>query len=388
MTDDHRPSAHGGDWYSFQEKRGFLPLDFSANVSPLGLPESARTAAGRALYESARYPDPECRALRKAIAQEYGVPAEWIFCGNGAADIIYRAAYAARPRRALLLAPCFEEYERALRSAGAEVDFYFPDADRFTIRDASRFLELVHPDTDMIILGEPNNPTGLCTDREVLAQIADFCESRGVRLVLDECFMDFVEDSEGRSWIHRWSSLSEEIHYRNVCVLRAFTKFYGMAGLRLGWCVIPDLDFLRKVQLAGPPWAVSCAAQAAGIAALKEHGYREELRALVARERPRLAEGLERLGFFVLPGEANFLAFYVPAGLYPGNTDLTKKRAADSMRKKQINLDELLRSYGIMIRDLRSFRGLGSGWYRTAVRTKEENERLLNALSEIFEVNL
>lgn len=388
MTDDHRPSAHGGDWYSFQEKRGFLPLDFSANVSPLGLPESARTAAGRALYESARYPDPECRALRKAIAQEYGVPAEWIFCGNGAADIIYRAAYAARPRRALLLVPCFEEYERALRSAGAEVDFYFPDADRFTIRDASRFLELVHPDTDMIILGEPNNPTGLCTDREVLAQIADFCESRGVRLVLDECFMDFVEDSEGRSLIHRWSSLSEEIHYRNVCVLRAFTKFYGMAGLRLGWCVIPDLDFLRKVQLAGPPWAVSCAAQAAGIAALKEHGYREELRALVARERPRLAEGLERLGFFVLPGEANFLAFYVPAGLYPGNTDLTKKRAADSMRKKQINLDELLRSYGIMIRDLRSFRGLGSGWYRTAVRTKEENERLLNALSEIFEVNL
>lgn len=388
MTDDHRPSAHGGDWYSFQEKRGFLPLDFSANVSPLGLPESARGAAGRALYESARYPDPDCRALRKAIAQEYGVPAEWIFCGNGAADIIYRAAYAARPRRALLLAPCFEEYERALRSAGAEVDFYFPDADRFTIRDASRFLELVHPDTDMIILGEPNNPTGLCTDREVLAQIADFCESRGVRLVLDECFMDFVEDSEGRSLIHRWSSLSEEIHYRNVCVLRAFTKFYGMAGLRLGWCVIPDLDFLRKVQLAGPPWAVSCAAQAAGIAALKEHGYREELRALVARERPRLAEGLERLGFFVLPGEANFLAFYVPAGLYPGNTDLTKKRAADSMRKKQINLDELLRSYGIMIRDLRSFRGLGSGWYRTAVRTKEENERLLNALSEIFEVNL
>ena len=385
MTDDHRPSAHGGDWYSFQEKRGFLPLDFSANVSPLGLPESARAAAGRALYESARYPDPDCRALRKAIAQEYGVPAEWIFCGNGAADIIYRAAYAARPRRALLLAPCFEEYERALRSAGAEVDFYFPDADRFTIRDASRFLELVHPDTDMIILGEP---TGLCTDREVLAQIADFCESRGVRLVLDECFMDFVEDSEGRSLIHRWSSLSEEIHYRNVCVLRAFTKFYGMAGLRLGWCVIPDLDFLRKVQLAGPPWAVSCAAQAAGIAALKEHGYREELRALVARERPRLAEGLERLGFFVLPGEANFLAFYVPAGLYPGNTDLTKKRAADSMRKKQINLDELLRSYGIMIRDLRSFRGLGSGWYRTAVRTKEENERLLNALSEIFEVNL
>lgn len=388
MTDDHRPSAHGGDWYSFQEKRGFLPLDFSANVSPLGLPESARAAAGRALYESARYPDPDCRALRKAIAQEYGVPAEWIFCGNGAADIIYRAAYAARPRRALLLAPCFEEYERALRSAGAEVDFYFPDADRFTIRDASRFLELVHPDTDMIILGEPNNPTGLCTDREVLAQIADFCESRGVRLVLDECFMDFVEDSEGRSLIHRWSSLSEEIHYRNVCVLRAFTKFYGMAGLRLGWCVIPDLDFLRKVQLAGPPWAVSCAAQAAGIAVLKEHGYREELRALVARERPRLAEGLERLGFFVLPGEANFLAFYVPAGLYPGNTDLTKKRAADSMRKKQINLDELLRSYGIMIRDLRSFRGLGSGWYRTAVRTKEENERLLNALSEIFEVNL
>ena len=521
MKDDHRFSDHGGDWYSFLEEYGCLPLDFSASVSPLGLPESARDAARSALSESARYPDPACRALRKEIAKEYRVPSEWILCGNGAADIIYRIAYAARPRRALLMAPCFAEYERALRRAGAEVDFYFPDAlskgrntigsepewwaqgpceaevkvrletadvpetagvpevvsglenpavrdsdamwsQGFRITDVSRFLGHIHPDTDMIMLGEPNNPTGLCTDRVVLTQIADFCEARGIRLVLDECFMDFAEDGEERSWLHRWRLLREKgdtwlqddlqeegenrvrdnlqeeekeelrdnlqeeekeelqdensaedmagcrepIRYRNVCVVRAFTKFYGMAGLRLGWCAIPDREFRREVILAGPPWSVSCMAQAAGIAALGDHAYRTLLREMIGEERPRLVKGLQELGFFVLPGEANFLMFYVSEDLYSG-----KDRNASAFppcregggapssllscyppetggpiyeRTGPADICELLRPYGIMIRDLRSFYGLGPGWYRTAVRTEEENERLLEALLEIF----
>lgn len=423
MKDDHRFSDHGGDWYSFREEFGSVPLDFSANVSPLGLPESARDAACRALCESARYPDPFCRALRKAIAKEYKVPVEWIFCGNGAADIIYRIAYAARPRRALLLAPCFAEYERALRRAGAKVDFYFPDAlskgrnkkgsaseletaavpdsptmpaQGFRITDVSRFLRHIHPDTDMIMLGEPNNPTGLCTDRMALTQIADFCEARGIRLVFDECFMDFAEDGEERTWLRRWRVLPEEgkaklrdpIRYRNVCVVRAFTKFYGMAGLRLGWCVIPDAEFLGEVILAGPPWSVSCAAQAAGIAALGDHAYRDRLRAMVGRERPRLIKGLQRLGFFVLPGEANYLMFFVPGSLYRGKLNLKETYEAEHKLSGSLNLCDLLRPYGIMLRDLRSFYGLGPGWYRTAVRTEEENERFLAVLSEIIGLNL
>ena len=447
MKDDHRFSDHGGDWYSFREEFGSVPLDFSANVSPLGLPESARDAACRALCESARYPDPFCRALRKAIAKEYKVPVEWIFCGNGAADIVYRIAYAARPRRALLLAPCFAEYERALRRAGAEVDFYFPDAlskgrnkkgsaselesavapdspamsaQGFRITDVSRFLRHIHPDTDMIMLGEPNNPTGLCTDRTILTEIADFCEARGIRLVLDECFMDFAEEGEERSWLHRWRVLPEEgkaklrdtmqeegkarlqdetsaddlvgwrepIRYRNVCVVRAFTKFYGMAGLRLGWCAIPDWEFLGEVILAGPPWSVSCAAQAAGIAALGDHAYRDQLRAMVRRERPRLIKGLQRLGFFVLPSEANYLMFFVPGSLYRGKLNSRETDGAEHKLSGPLNLCDLLRPYGIMLRDLQSFYGLRSGWYRTAVRTEGENERLLAVLSEIFGLSL
>ena len=468
MKDDHRFSDHGGDWYSFREEFGSEPLDFSANVSPLGLPESARDAARRALCESARYPDPFCRTLRKVIAKEYKVPAEWIFCGNGAADIIYRIAYAARPRRALLLAPCFAEYERALRRAGAEVDFYFPDAlshgsreiepghagakgsweagtvteqeleveqrpaaasaQGFRITDVFRFLRHIQPDTDMIMLGEPNNPTGLCTDRAVLTQIADFCEARGIRLVFDECFMDFTGDGEERSWLHRWELMREEgepqlrdvlqeevkaerwdalqeegktgltgknlpentagyrelFRYRNVCVIRAFTKFYGMAGLRLGWCAIPDREFLGEVILAGPPWSVSCAAQAAGIAALGDHAYRDRLRVMVGRERLRLIKGLQRLGFFVLPGEANYLMFFVPGSLYPEKSNSTEAGEPGYERIVPVNLCDLLRPYEIMIRDLQSFYGLGPGWYRTAVRTEEENERLLAVLTEIF----
>ena len=150
---------HGGDWAGFAAECGALPLDFSASVSPLGLPEGVRDAAAQALREADRYPDPLCRALRRAIAAEEEVEEEMVLCGCGAADLIWRVVWARRPRRTLVLAPTFSEYESALRAAGCVVVHSALRREAgFTAGE--ELLDALTPELDMAFFCQPNNPTG------------------------------------------------------------------------------------------------------------------------------------------------------------------------------------------------------------------------------------
>ena len=344
--------THGGNRAAFIREYGVEPLDFSANISPLGVPEGVLEAVRRAAAEIDRYPDPDCRALRRAIAERAGVPPDWVLCGGGAADLLWRAVYAARPRLALVTAPCFSEYEAALEAVGCEIKRR-PLAEPFAVTE--EFLDLIDHNIDFIFLCNPNNPTGRTVAPGLLRRIARRCAQTGTRLLLDECFIDFLDEPEKHT-------LSGELGaYPGLVIVRAFTKLYGMAGARLGYALGADAAFLDLMRRAGPPWGVSTLAQAAGLAALREDGYVDRLRALVRAERPRLAEALRGLGLRVVPGEANFLLF-------------------QSGRP----LESALGERGILLRGCGSFTGLDESWYRAAVRTKEENGRLIAALTEIL----
>ncbi len=347
--------SHGGDWFGYYRARGQMPLDFSANISPLGLPEGVRLAVTAALSEADRYPDPLCRDLRERLSELHGVPADTIRCGNGAADLLYRLVPAAKPRRALVPAPGFLEYERALKTTGCEiVPYMLREEDNFAVSAA--LLPLLTPDTDMLFLCEPGNPSGAVSDPDLLSEILARCRENRIRVIADECFMDFLEDGNARSLIPETRTDPQPV------ILRAFTKCYAMAGIRLGYCICGDEAFLEEADRFTQPWPVSHPAQAAGLAALEEPDYLRQLRELIARERPRLLDGLGTLGFRVIPGEANFLLFF--------SADFT---LAEKLQKK-----------GILIRDCRNFRGLGPGWYRTAVRTGPENAVLLQAMEEVL----
>ena len=346
---------HGGDWAGFQREYGRPPLDFSANVSPLGVPDGVRRAAEAALSGLERYPDPLCRELREKLAADHGVPAGWILCGSGAADLIYRLAAAERPRAALVTAPTFSEYENALTLWGCRVtrlplsqeeDFALPES----------ILSAVTPQTDLLFLCEPNNPTGRTTDRRLLQRILERCTACGTRLAVDECFNDFLDDPPAHTL------LDELSHSENLLILRAFTKSHGLAGLRLGYALSQNTALLRSMARCGPPWAVSAPAQAAGAAALEETAYLAALRDLIRRERPYLAAGLAALGCRVCPGEANYLLFFHGA---PG-------------------LSHRLAERGVLIRNCSNYCGLGPGWYRAAVRGREENAAFLAAMKEVL----
>ena len=249
--------VHGGDWAGYRAEFGRDALDFSANVSPLGLPEGVARAITAALPTADRYPDPLCRELRAKLALHEGVSAEQILCGNGAADLIFRLVWAKKPRRALVTAPTFAEYATALESVGCTVErFFLREQEDFAVTDA--FCAAIRPGVDMVFLCQPNNPTGQLTALPLVEQILHRCAACGTLLVVDECFLDFLPDHA----LHTAKGLLGE---GNLVILKAFTKLYGMAGVRLGYALSADESRLARMQAAGQPWAVSGLAQAAGI---------------------------------------------------------------------------------------------------------------------------
>lgn len=341
--------VHGGNIHAYIAQHGAAPLDFSANINPLGMPEAARVAAKATIAMAEHYPDPRCTGLRAAIAAYEGVSAAQILCGNGAADLIYRFAFALRPRAALVCAPSFGEYEAALRAAGSEVRRHALRAE-----DGFRVTAEILPALDgvqALCLCNPNNPTGLTIDGGLLVSILDRCADKGLPVLLDECFIDFLDNPRAHT---RVASLAG---YPRLVLLKALTKFHGMPGLRLGYAMCADETLLSRIEAAGAPWSVSVPAQAAGVASLADGGYAAETRALIQAERPFMKQMLRQLGLSPM-GEANFLLFQAPIGL----------------------ADRLL-AEGILVRDCASFAGLGEGWLRIAIRTRAENMRLLSRLS-------
>ena len=346
--------THGGDWMGYREQFGRDALDFSANVSPLGLPKGVADAITAALPQADRYPDPLCRTLRAALSEAEGLPADQILCGNGAADLIFRLALAVKPRRALVTAPTFAEYATALETVGCTVErFTLNEANDFAVTE--EFLDAIVPGVEIVFLCQPNNPTGQLASPALVRRAAARCAACGAVLAVDECFLDFLPDGD------RWTAKPLLHEDQNLIIFKALTKLYGMAGVRLGYCLSADAALLEKMRNAGQPWAVSSLAQAAGVAALKETAYVARVRALIAAQKPKLTAGLRALGLRVIEGRANYLLLQGPE-----------------------TLGGQLRQKGVVLRGCANYPGLDASWYRTAVRTGPENERLLKTLQEVL----
>ena len=351
--------THGGDTESFVLRYGYEPIDFSASCSPLGVPASVKNAICRAAVQADAYPDPLCRRLRAALAQNEGVLSEHIWCGNGSADLIFRLVLARKPRRAFVLAPTFAEYERSLQAAGCLVIRHsLAAADRFILTDT--ILDQLIPSIDLLFLCNPNNPTGQLIDPGLMQRILDACATARILLVVDECFNGLIEEPERHSVKNRLN------HYPGLVVIKAFTKLYGLAGLRLGYCLSQDQDLLASIRETGQPWAVSSLAQAAGLAALADPAYVEAVRTLVREEKIWLQRELTDLPVTMIGGDANWLFFHCD------HPDL------------EIRLCEK----GLLIRDCSNFPGLAPGYFRIAVRTHAENSRLVEAMKTSLQEGL
>ena len=344
-------NPHGGDLYGRS-----VELDFSVNTNPLGTPPAVADAVRDAAGLLCRYPDPYCRELTAALAEYEGVPEDCILCGNGAAELIYAYCRTIGAKTALVTAPTFSEYAAALEAEGCWVLSHpLREEDHFGVT-GSLLWTLEATSAEAVFLCSPNNPTGRLIRPDLLEEICRLCRDRGIRLFVDECFLELSDGGRDASLAGRLAEFPE------LFLLKAFTKTYGMAGLRLGYCLSADQALLAKMSRVMQPWNVSLPAQRAGTAALKEQEFLRRSRELIREERPWLAAQLEEQGLRVCPSQANYL-----------------------LLKSGRELAAPLLERGILIRDCSNYAGLGSGWYRIAVRTHEENQKLIDALAEIRE---
>ncbi|HWQ77476.1 MAG TPA: threonine-phosphate decarboxylase CobD [Anaerovoracaceae bacterium] len=353
---------HGGDIYSAKERLSRLEnppqiLDFSANINPLGLPEGVKQAIRDSVGAFDIYPDPLCRELITALSEYEGVPAEWLLCGNGAADLIYRTAYAVRPKKAMILAPTFAEYEEALHAVSCRVTRYeLSEKNGFQVGEG--LPDALEEDLDMLFLCNPNNPTGQLMTKELLHKTVRRCKALGILLFLDECFNEFL-DEPGE---YTAKGLLED--FDNLIILKAFTKLYAMAGIRLGHCISANTELLERIRTAGQPWSVSAPAQTAGIRAMQETNYLVNTKDLIREERDYLIPNLKALGITVIASNANYIFVNDP-------------------RSAETPLHEALFKKGILIRNCDNYAGLGPGYYRICIRQHDDNVKLIEAIKEV-----
>lgn len=334
---------HGGDIY-----RNNVEYDFSVNINPLGMPEGSLKAAAAGLGLSGAYPDYRGEELCAAIAAAEQVQKEQVILGNGAAELIYALCHAVRPRRGLVPAPSFQEYEAAVKGAGGSMNF-FPLRKENSFLLTQEILQEITEGTDLFFLCNPNNPTGCMTDRRLLMQAAQRCRETGTWFCLDECFLPFSEEEERYTMKHMLEA------FPNMIILRAFTKIYGMPGLRLGYALTANQELLRKLRSCLQPWNTSLPAQMAGREALKDGAYLERTRRLIREQRQYLYEELSKgIADEIYESGANFIFFH-------GREDLKER----------------LLEQKVLIRACDNFPNLTKGYFRIAVRTPEENKELI-----------
>lgn len=336
--------SHGGNIYEHKKRI----VDFSANINPLGLPRDIKEIIYKNFDRILHYPDPDAKGLTKKIAKYWGINDENILLGNGSLELIYLIMSAYRPKTTLIPAPTFSEYERAAKAVNSKIKY-------LKLREKEDFrLNLSSVDkADMFFLCNPNNPTG----NLVLPSL----QGAGKASVVDEAFMDFLPDEKDYTFI--WKAIKS----KKLIVLRTFTKFFALPGLRIGY-LVAHKKIITKLKQHQPPWSTNALAQLAAELILKDKAYLKKTHKLIAKERKFLFEQLTGIkGLKPYPSVTNFLLVKIAL---PGWTSTALKEA---LLKK-----------GILVRDCVNFRNLNDKYIRVAVRSHKENLQLLKAVREIL----
>lgn len=373
---NHR-DTHGGKVYQIARQLGRPVedlLDFSASLNPLGPPVSVLKAMGKAVYECQHYPDPYSEDLRLRLAQEHGISEESILVGNGSAEIIRLLPKALGLQYACIIGPTFSEFGNSLRLAGirwTSVDAvsaqrYSPPMEKLSdvlekwgVASTKKGRKNLVRNSGVFVCN-PNSPTGRRIALRDIREIVKKVNQIGCWMIVDEAFMD---------WCPSHSLVKDLPTCPRLIILRSFTKFFSIPGIRLGY-VVGDPAVVESIRKHLPPWSVNHVAQGAGVAALEDSRFRQRSQLFMQQERARFSEELRAIpGLRVIPSQANFVMVEVPSGCQ--TQDITAR----------------LQGQGILVRDCQTFSGMTKPALRFAVRLKRENQRLVQGLKKYFQGN-
>lgn len=347
---------HGGNIYRLKrEGKGEL-LDYSSNINPLGVPEDFKNKVIENFDILEKYPDPDYIELRENIGRYNGINLENIIVGNGATEILFLYMKSLKPKKAFLVAPSFAEYRRALESIDCEIIYHILDEEKNFTLNVEEFINSI-PQCDVVLICNPNNPTGNFISLENIKRINEELKKREIKLFIDEAFIEFIKD---------WEKLTAaNLKDENIFIMRALTKFFAVPGLRLGYGISYDLKLLEKSQKYKEPWSINSFADLAGKIMLWDREYIEKSEKWIEEEKEWFyKETLKINNIKSYQTNSNFILIKL----------LTKTsfEVRDEMIKK-----------GIIIRDASNFVGLNNHFIRLAIKDRENNIKVLKALNEV-----
>ena len=383
---------HGGNIYKvFREKNIKEILDYSSNINPYGIPESLKKRITENLEVLERYPDPDYVELRQKLANLNKVNLSDIILGNGATEIIFLFMKVINPKKILIVSPTFGEYERAVKAteiSGDTVDLSCSNGDNKNIENKKieiEYFELKESDDfklnignlknelenkyDLLIICNPNNPTGKFLKLAQTEEILKECNKYDTKLFIDEAFIEFLSDGMKESIINT------EENKKNLFVTRAFTKFFAIPGLRLGYGMYFDKELEQKISEKKEPWSVNNIAEMAGLTVLDDTEYIGKTLKWITEEKIYMYEKLNEIsGIKVYETEVNFIT---------GKID--EKLFSEGLNVKVLR--EKMLEQGILIRDASNFNFLDERFFRLAIKDRASNERVIEAMKEIFQTN-
>ena len=384
---------HGGNIYKiFREKNIKEILDYSSNINPYGIPESLKKRITENLEILERYPDPDYIELRQKLAHLNKVDISNIILGNGATEIIFLFMKVINPKKILIAAPTFGEYERAVKATErVENSSILGDSNKkkddenscgkqkikieyFELKESDDFKLNIHnlkneleKKYDLLIICNPNNPTGKFLKLDETEEILKECNKYNTKLFIDEAFIDFLKDGMKESII------DTKEDKQNLFVTRAFTKFFAIPGLRLGYGIYFDKNLEKEISEKKEPWSVNNIAEIAGLTVLDDTKYIEETLKWIAEEKTYVYEKLNEInGIKVYETEVNFITGKIDEKLFSEGLNVK------ILREKMLE-------QGILIRDASNFKFLDERFFRLAIKDRKNNDRVIETLKKIFD---
>jgi len=355
---------HGGNLEEIAREydMGFKKIiDFSSNINPYGPPKAVIDYLSHDnLKDAVDYPDINCTALKSVLAKKLGLSVKNLMITNGSSEAINLLANHFCPQRALILSPTFCEYEIAVLSNGGKIKkIKLQKEENFAFSPNSILSEL--EGVKMIFICNPNNPTGNLYSRNDLLKLLKEAREKDVFCVVDEAFMDFVEDKEG----YTLKPLVKD--FDNLAVLGSLTKFYSLAGLRVGY-IVSNESLTSAMKNKAPAWNINGFAQKAAVFALEDESFEKITLEKNTKARDKLFSSLGKIsGLKVYPSRTNFLLAEV---------------TSDNFNSENFYADLLGR--GFYVRNCASFDGLSEKFFRVAVRSEEENQMLVEAIEKVL----
>ncbi|MGF0033011.1 pyridoxal phosphate-dependent aminotransferase [Bariatricus sp. SGI.154] len=358
-----KPEFHGSDLEKIAEYYHISTegiVKFGANVNPLGLSEKVKDDLARHLDVISSYPDRNYTSLKETIGAYCHTSPEYIVVGNGSTELISLLISQRAPKKALVLGPTYSEYARELSLVGGTISYYNLKESNDFILDVPDFIGALTKDVELVILCNPNNPTSSAICRNDIEQILKVCKEKGIFVMIDETYVEFAPD------IDKITAVPLVTEYDNFMVIRGVSKFFAAPGLRFGYGITSNQEFLTTLLTHQNPWSLNSVGAYAGELMLRDQEYIQKTWKLIDSERTRIYQELCDIdGLKAYRAYGNFMLVRI---LKEGITSFDVFEAA--IKDK------------MMIRDCSSFESLDGEYVRFCFMMPEDNERLVKCLRQ------